>query len=196
MTAREMFEVLGYEYKHYKQRISYSKTVYRTTTLIVFDLKTKQAYCECGMGLRAFNSEESKAVQQQKKELGWLEEEKQETNYEHFKDEIIENSSYCFALADGKPCQCSDISCSKCGFSTGHGCSEKIKEWLKQPYEKPTYKLSQFEFDLINTFDRCKECCLLNEIECLKKLSEKGYFNGIDPFTKVHDIIDNCEVIE
>ena len=26
--------------------------------------------------------------------------------------------------------------------------------------------------------------------ECLKKLSEKGYFNGIDPFTKVHDIID------
>ena len=54
-----MFEKIGYEYKHYKQRISYAKTVYRTTTLIVFDLKTKQAYCECGMGLRAFNSEES-----------------------------------------------------------------------------------------------------------------------------------------
>lgn len=196
MTAREMFEALGYEYKHYKQRISYSKTVYRTTTLIVFDLKTKQAYCECGMGLRAFNSEESKAVQQQKKKLGWLEEEKNETNYEHFKDEIIENSGYCFALADGKPCQCSDISCSECGFSTGYGCSEKIKEWLKSPYKKPLYKLSQFEYDLINTFDRCKECCLVNEIECLKKLREKGYFNGIDPFTKVHEILDNCEVIE
>ena len=50
---------------------------------------------------------------------------KQETNYEHFKYEIIENSGFCFALADGKPCQCSDISCSECGFSTGHGCSEK-----------------------------------------------------------------------
>lgn len=25
------------------------------------------------------------------------------------------------------------------------------------------------------------------------KLREKGYFNCIDPFTKVHDIIDNCE---
>lgn len=71
-TAREMFEALGYEYKHYKQRISYSKTVYRTTTLIVFDLKTKQAYCECGMGLRMSNPEESKAVQQQKKEFGWI----------------------------------------------------------------------------------------------------------------------------
>lgn len=54
---------------------------------------------------------------------------KQETNYEHFKDEIIENSGYCFALVDGKPCQCSDVSCSECGFSTGYGCSEKIKEW-------------------------------------------------------------------
>lgn len=72
MTAKEMFEELGHECKCYKQRISYAKTVYRTTTLIIFDLKTKQAYCECGMGLRTFSSEESKAVQQQKKELGWI----------------------------------------------------------------------------------------------------------------------------
>lgn len=47
----------------------------RTTTLIIFDLKVKQAYCECGMGLRVFSPEESKAVQQQKKELGWIEKE-------------------------------------------------------------------------------------------------------------------------
>lgn len=72
MTPREMFERLGYECKYNKQRIIYAKTVYRTTTLIIFDLKTKQAYCECGMGLRTFGSEESKAVQQQKKKLGWI----------------------------------------------------------------------------------------------------------------------------
>lgn len=71
MKAEDMFKELGYECKYSKQRISYAKTVYRTTILIVFDLKTKQAYCECGMGLRVFSSEESKAVQQQKKELGW-----------------------------------------------------------------------------------------------------------------------------
>lgn len=122
-------------------------------------------------------------------------EEKQETNYEHYKDEIIENCILSLSLVDGKPHKCSDVNCCDCGFSTGYGCGEKIKEWLKSPYKKPTYKLSQFEYDLINAFDRCKECCLLNEIECLKKLSEKGYFKGIDPFTKVHDIIDNCEVI-
>ena len=72
ISAKGMFKRLGYECKYYKQRISYAKTVYRTTTLIVFDLKTKQAYCECGIGLIVFNPEESKAVQQQKKELGWI----------------------------------------------------------------------------------------------------------------------------
>lgn len=74
-TAKKMFQDMGYECRYSKQRISYAKTVYRTTTLIVFDLKAKQAYCECGMGLRTFSSKESKAVQQQKKELGWLEKE-------------------------------------------------------------------------------------------------------------------------
>lgn len=135
------------------------------------------------------------AIHKQCKELGWLEE-KQETNYEHFKDEIIENTGFQFALVDGKPSKCSGVRCLDCGFSTGYGCTEKIKEWLKSPHKNQTYKLSQFEYDLINTFDRCKECCLLNEIECLKKLREKGYFNGIDPFTKVHEILDNCEVIQ
>lgn len=123
-------------------------------------------------------------------------EEKQETNYEHYKDKILEDFGFTLALVGGKPYRCSCVNCSDCEFSTGHGCGEKMKEWLNKPYEKPTYKLSQFEYDLIKTFDRCKECCLLNEIECLKKLIEKGYFKDIDPFTKVHDIIDNCEVIE
>lgn len=144
---------------------------------------------------REFDNEDCPTVKALKDLIQEHFEEKSETNYEHFKNEIIENSVYCFALVDGKLCQCSGVSCSNCGFSTGHGCSEKIKEWLKNPYKKPTYKLSQFEYDLINAYDRCKECCLLNEIECIKKLREKGYFNGIDPFTKVHDIIDNCEVI-
>lgn len=123
-------------------------------------------------------------------------EEKAETNYEHYKDEIIEECYFTVALVDGKPHKCSSVKCNDCGFSTGHGCEGKIKEWLNKLYEKPTYKLSQFEYDLINAYDRCKECCLLNEIEALKRMSEKGYFKGIDPFTKVHEILDNCEVIQ
>ena len=38
---------------------------------IRFDLKAKQVRCECGLALRSFSVEENKAIQQQKKELGW-----------------------------------------------------------------------------------------------------------------------------
>lgn len=125
-------------------------------------------------------------------------EEKPETNYEHYKDEIIEGWMLDLALVDGKLKRCSRTDCNECEFNPGvsKGCKQRLIEWVKKPYEKPEYKLSQFEYDLINAYDRCKECCLLNEIECLKRMSEKGYFKGIDSFTKVHDIIDNCEVIQ
>lgn len=121
-------------------------------------------------------------------------EEKQETNFEHYFEYLSKRKMMEFALVDGRVVQCLGTHCVECDFNGD--CIERKFKWLKQPYEKPKYKLSQFEYDLIKTFDRCKECCLLNEIECLKKLIEKGYFKGIDPFTKVHDIIDNCEVIQ
>lgn len=123
-------------------------------------------------------------------------EEKSETNYEHFKDEIIENSGFCFALANGKPCQCSDIRCTECGFSTGYGCSEKIKEWLNKPYEKPKYKFTQFEYDLINTYRHVDDRCKFNGCYQLKSLKEKGYFKYVDKNELIKDILENCEVIK
>ena len=121
---------------------------------------------------------------------------KQETNYEHFKDEIIENSGFCFALADGKPCQCSDVSYSECGFSTGHGCSEKIKEWLNKPYEKPKYKITQFEYDLLSVHKDYKTYNnIANQIH-LFKMREKGYFKDVDTKIPICEILDNCEVID
>ena len=123
-------------------------------------------------------------------------EEKQETNYEHFKDEIIENSDLCFALYDGKPCQCSDISCGECGFSTGYGCSEKIKEWLNKPYEKPKYKITQFEYDLLSVHKDYKTYNnIANQIH-LFKMREKGYFRDVDTKIPICEILDNCEVIK
>lgn len=122
-------------------------------------------------------------------------EQKRETNFEHYKDEI-RDADFDFAVRDGKVIPCDGCPCSECLFFGNHtSCSVLRIEWLYQKYQRK-YKLTQFEYDLIKAFDRCKECCLLNEIECLKKLSEKGYFKGIDSFTKVHDIIDNCEVIK
>ena len=132
-------------------------------------------------------------------EMGWIEdkdkhfEEKAETNYEYFKDEIIENSGFCFALVDGKPCQCSGVSCNNCGFSTGHGCNEKLKEWLNQPHEKPTYKLSQFEYDLLQNYNGRLRFINMNTLYCMK---EKGYFKGVDEDATIEDILANCEVIK
>ena len=123
-------------------------------------------------------------------------EEKQETNYEHFKDEIIENTGFQFALVDGKPSKCSGVRCLDCGFSTGYGCTEKIKEWLKSPHKNQTYKLSQFEYDLIQTYSYVHEGYTLSKFNRLIKLKDKGYFKCADYDTKIQDILANCEVIK
>lgn len=123
-------------------------------------------------------------------------EENAETNYEHYKDEIIEECYFTVALVDGKPHQCSDVRCLDCGFSTGHGCSEKIKEWLKKPYKKKTYKLSQFEYDLIQTYRDGNTDCNISDRRILRELKDKWYFKCVDHDTKIHDILANCEVIK
>lgn len=122
-------------------------------------------------------------------------EEKTETNYEHYKDKIIENSCYCFALVDGKPYKCNEVNCCDCGFSTGHGCREKTKEWLNKPYEKPKYKLTQFEYDLLSVHKDYKTYNnIANQIH-LFKMCEKGYFKDIDTKIPICEILDNCKVI-
>lgn len=124
-------------------------------------------------------------------------EEKTETNLERYFDDIGIFGINSFAVTNGKPMRCKDVHCDKCDFGGPCGrCGEERLIWLTSPFKKPPYKLNRFEYDLIKTFDHCKECCLLNEIESLKKLSEKGYFEGINPFTKVHEILENCEVIK
>ena len=123
-------------------------------------------------------------------------EEKTETNYEHFEDEIIKNCGLSLALVDGKLHQCSDVSCCNCGFSTGHGCTEKVKEWLKSPHKNQTYKLSQFEYDLIQTYSYVHEGYTLSQFNRLMKLKDKGYFKCADYDTKIQDILANCEVIK
>lgn len=123
-------------------------------------------------------------------------EEHPETNYEHYKDEIIEDSGFTLALVGGKPCKCSSVNCSDCEFSTGHGCSEKIKEWLASPYKKPTYKLTQCEYDMLDTIFE-KEA-RFSTVYLIGELKKKGYFENIkcDSKVLVKDILANCEVIE
>lgn len=201
-TAKDMFEKLGYSLKvDNNDLMEYSKEDCGHIAFD-FDIETKRFYSRYSFSSsiqstpHSITLDEFEAVQKQMEELGWLEEEKTETNYEHFKNKIIENSGFCFALADGKPCQCSDISCSECGFSTEYGCSEKIKEWLNKPYEKPKYKLTQFEYDLLSVHKDYKTYNqIANQIH-LFKMHEKGYFKDIDTNIPIREILDNCEVTE
>ncbi len=206
MTAREIFEELGYkQVRNDSCLIKYEKFINGNCIQIIFTLLLKKViatygYQTSGSYAHDITLDEFRAIVQQEKELGWLEEEKQEikqeTNYEHFKDEIIENSGYCFALVDGKPCQCSGVSCRECGFSTAYGCSEKIKEWLNKPYEKPKYKLTQFEYDLLSVHKDYKTYNNIANQTHLFKMREKGYFKDVDTNVPIREILDNCEVIK
>ena len=112
-------------------------------------------------------------------------------------DEIIENTGFQFALVDGKPSKCSGVRCLDCGFSTGYGCSEKIKEWLKSPCEKQKYKykLSRFEYDLLNAYKVSGIKNSIRNYSTLFELHEKGYFKDVDENATIVDILEKCEVI-
>ena len=124
-------------------------------------------------------------------------EEKQETNFEHYKDEILECCIDNLAVVKGIPKSCSRIDCNDCDFLTiQKECCGIAKDWLNQPCKKPTYKLSQFEYDLINTYSHVDDRCKFNGCYQLKSLKEKGYFNDVDKNESIQDIIANCEVTD
>lgn len=122
---------------------------------------------------------------------------KQETNFEHYKDEIIEGWMLDLALVDGKLKRCSRVDCNECEFNPGanKGCKQRLIEWLEKPYEKPKYKLTQFEYDLLSVHKDYKTYNnIANQIH-LFKMREKGYFKDVDTNIPIREILDNCEVV-
>lgn len=119
-------------------------------------------------------------------------EEKAETNYEHFKDEIVQNVKYNLAVVNGEPKPCEDTNCDECDFNCDC-CGEKNFEWLASPYKKPTYKLTQFEYDLLQHFSVDFK---FKEMGLLKEMKEKGHFKNINGDELIKDILESCEVIK
>ena len=119
-------------------------------------------------------------------------EEKAETNYEHFKDEIVQNVKYNLAVVNGEPKPCEDTNCDECDFNCDC-CGEKRFEWLASPYRKPTYKLNQFEYDLLQHFSVDFK---FKEMGLLKEMKEKGHFKNINGDELIKDILESCEVIK
>lgn len=126
-------------------------------------------------------------------------EEKAETNFEHYKDGIIEVCSNELAISKGKVVECCAIPCSECDFEDKNGhCigNHEIMKWLKQPYKKLPYKLSQWEHDLLNAYKNSGMRQCISNYGTLLEMYGKGHFKGIDTSTPIHEILDNYEVIK
>lgn len=203
MNAREMFEELGYSLKvDNKDLIEYSKEDCGHIAFD-FDIETKRFYSRYSFSSsiqstpHSITLDEFKAVQKQMEELGWVEEEKQktkeETNFEHFFEYLSTKRMSDFALIDGRITQCSVTRCSKCDFN--NDCIEGKFTWLKQAYEKPKYKLTQFEYDLLSVHKDFKTYNKISNQIHLLKMREKGYFKGIDDNELIGEILAKCEVV-
>ncbi len=126
-------------------------------------------------------------------------EQNQETNLDHFQQEVLEKGLWNLAVVKGRPERCDRIKCLDCELSKdrSRGCHEKVMDWLKQQYIKPTYELSKFEFDLLQSCSQgySPEYQFKN-INSLTEMRKKGYFKGIDRDATIRDILANCEITE
>lgn len=199
MNAREMFEGIGYKLSEaYSEDTLISYFDGKKNITIEFCVKNKQFRKAKGVfDCVNISIPELKAIQKQCKELGWLEDEKQEikqeTNLEHHFDDLLKVGNR-FTFVNGKIESCLSTMCSKCVF-VGN-CDAKRFKWLASPYKKPAYKLTKFENDLLQSYlkghlsgHKFKSILVLNGMK------EKGYFKGVDENATIVDILGNCEVI-
>lgn len=133
-------------------------------------------------------------------ELKQYREQNQETNLDHFQQEILEKGLWNLAVVKGKPERCDHTKCIDCELSKdqSRGCHEKVMDWLKQPRKDPAIKLTKFEIDLLQSY--LKSSLLsgyeFKSIVILKRMKGKGYFKGVDEDATIEDIVANCEIKE
>ena len=120
-------------------------------------------------------------------------EEKAETNFEHYFEYLSKLNMGDFALINGRVTKCSVTQCSECDFNGD--CIEGKFKWLKQPYKEPTYKLTQYEYDLLNAYKNSGMRQCISNYGTLLEMYGKGHLKGIDTSTPIHEILDNCKVV-
>lgn len=140
----------------------------------------------------------------------WLEELKQyreqykepnqETNLDHFQQEILEKGLWNLAVVKGRPERCDRVKCIDCELSKdrSRGCHAKVMDWLKQPRKAPAIKLTKFEQDLLQSY--LKSGLLsgyeFKSIAILKRMKGKGYFKDVDEDATIEDILADCDIKE
>lgn len=199
ISAREMFEEQRYKRNEENEEITYLQRFGSGYFRITFDLSKEEIAIDTNMG-NVIESDLLQAIIQQVKELHWLEEKveikeatnPEVTNLEYYKDEILDNCLENLAVVKGKPKLCPTTNCSDCDFKGSLiGCHKKVADWLKQLHEKPVYKLTKFEKELLECYSDVYSFKVFNSLNGMK---EKGYFKGIDDNELIGEILAKCEV--
>ena len=205
MNARQMFESLGYEYcKYYdRNRIIQYYNEKEDIQFLFWIAEQEFSVSEYGE-LKNITVDEFKAIQQQLKELHWIDEKTEikearnpeVTNLEYYKDEILEDCVWNLAVVNGRPKPCNRINCYDCEFYDDNAteCYKRAAEWLKQPCTKSTCELTQFEYDLLQSYSNIYKL-KFKTMPFLDRMKEKGYFKGINEDETIEDILAKCEVV-
>ena len=76
------------------------------------------------------------------------------TNFEKWKEELINLIANRMALVCGKPVGCFGVSCRNCDFyRKDDNCRERAKEWLLSEYQEPAPKLTRQEREFLECFE-------------------------------------------
>lgn len=200
-SAKEMFKELGYEKAEKSESVVLYTNGYGDT--ISFK-ETKHVVITPILGCRVITMTYllENAIHKQCEELGWLEEEtqeiKKETNFEHYYNDLLKigwNSG--FGVTNGKIKHCNNVDCGKCyiGRLTNEvDCGTNAIKWLASPYKKPVYKLTKFEYDLLNAYKDSGMLKSVSSYSAMHELHEKGYFKDIDINIPIHKILENYEI--
>ena len=197
MKAEEMFENLGFRSrKRNDTEIVWTRKVREDfiEKEIIFNLVVAKISIEGGW----LTKEEMRAVSKQCEELGWFGSE-QETNLDHFQQEILEKGLWNLAVVKGRPERCDRVKCIDCELSKdrSRGCHAKVMDWLKQPRKAPAIKLTKFEIDLLQSYSQgYSPKYQFKNISSLTEMRKKGYFKGVDRNAKIEDILANSEIKE
>lgn len=200
MKAEKLFKKLGYKKQDSFESICYVYENEDTADFeIIFDLKNKTIHTHGACSDKSISMDELEAIKKQCEELDWI-------------DEKI-----CTNFTDPMG---GDFMCSNCGVYLGDlseivisgdykhnvnqdgyelrycpNCGCKIVDY-DHFAKKAKYKVTQFEFDLLNTYRFCKEECKFHNCTQLREMKVKGYFKDVDANATIRDILWNCGVIK
>lgn len=207
-TAKKMFKDMGYEYSEKyttddEKALEYIQYENEHATIKFYiagkfwgKSRKKGTYC-IEYEYAYATMEETEAIVQQCKELGWIAEQSNvETNFEHYFEKIKELVHlYYFrsqTIANGLMAVADeDI------LGTDLIATNAILDWCKKPYKNRDYCLSEFEYELLESYlnsDEEAASLCIKDIKVLQNMQKKGYFRNVDNYTPIRDILKCSEI--